>query len=371
MAERAKIADICTIKAEIQFQHEVKKNFRLIKQKEDFLDFSQQQKEAQAVSIHISRRLILLFFCLATLIISASLSVSVAWAAGGQFTLSGQTTGQGGTTFHITGTGFAPDGTYTLYATLDTKKCTVGDPGILGLLVFTPATVTVSKGSFSQDLTWPMGITQTGKYSLCVANAAAVSATKTLSSNAFTLVAATLDVAPKSVQPGQSVTLIGTDWLPAQQLDVSIGSDSSAPLVEDPNMMPDSTGSFSVTMTIPENTTPSSYTIRAYAVNNQALSVVKERSLTVMQASPTPTPTPTMQPSPTPTPTVAIQPSTTPTAATQLGNPDTSNPIQIGAGSDNNLKSDFCRMAGLGILLILIGTIIFAASTPAELHGRG
>jgi hypothetical protein len=309
------------------------------------------------------------------LITSTSLSLPVVLAAGEQFVISGQTAGHSGTAFHITGTGFTPDGAYNLYATTNAASCTTGDPGTLGLQVFTPATVIVTRGGFGLDLTWPAGINQPATYYLCLANTATVSLTKTLSSNTFTLVAApTLDITPDSVTPGQSVILTGSNWLPAQQLDVSVVVDNSGapPLVENANVMPDSTGYFSIPLTIPNNAMPLSYAIRAYAVNDQALSMVKNDSLTIVQ--PSPTSTPTVQPSPSPSPTPTAQPSPspiptstpTPTSVGQTGNPDTPNPPQTNGNTDNNLNLLIFSMAGLGILFVLIGAVIFAASTPMD-----
>jgi len=329
------------------------------------------------VITRISKHFILFLLGLAVLTFATSipLTLPVVLAVGEQFTISGQTAGHSGTAFHITGTSFTPDGTYNLYATTDIASCTTGDPGTLGLQAFSPATIIVTGGGFGLDLTWPVGINQPGTYYLCLANTATVSLTKTLSSNTFTLAAApTLDITPNSVTPGQSVTLTGGNWLPVQQLNVSVvvGNSGAPSLVENANVMPDLTGSFSIPLTIPNNAIPRSYAIRAYAVNDQGLNVVKNDSLTVVQQA-TPTPTPTIQPSPspTPTPTPTAQPSPsptpTPTSASQAGNPDTPNPPQTNGNTDNNLNLLIFSMVGLGILFVLIGAVIFAASTPTDI----
>jgi hypothetical protein len=205
----------------------------------------------------IRKRFILYIFCLAILVLAISMPLSqpIAQAAGGLITISGQTSGQSGTAFHIDGSGIIPDGFYNLYATTDATNCTVGDPNTPGLQAFTPAIVDVNNGVISQDLTWPTNINQPGAYYLCLAAEAQPLGPKTVSSNTFTLVAAAaaLDVAPNQAMPGQNITLSGSNWLPVQQLDVAVVADNNDTqvLVENKNVQPDTTGSFTITFAIP------------------------------------------------------------------------------------------------------------------------
>ena len=320
--------------------------------------------------LQISKRLTLLIIVLTALAVTTSIiqPPAISRAAGAQLTLSGQTTGRAGTTFHIDGSSLTPDGTYNLYATQDTTKCTIGDPGTLGLQVFTPATITVSGGALSQDLKWPGKLNQAGKYFLCIVDAATLNGAKTLSTNTFTVApAATLDVTPNNIAAGQNVMITGTNWLPVQPLNVAVVvSNSDAPaLVENTNVTPDTTGSFSISLLIPDNATARSYAVRAYAVNDQGLSVTKNDSLIVTQQA---TPTPTQQPSPTPTATTQAAtpaPEQTPTPNTVApSNPDTTTPGQDTRNASLTLL--IFGMAGLGILFVLIGAVIFAVSAQTE-----
>jgi len=323
------------------------------------------------VTMYISKRFILLFFCLTalTLAISTPLTQPVALAAGAQFTITGQTGGRSGTAFHIEGSGFTPDGSYNLYTTTDEASCTTGDPDTLGLQAFTPATVTVSGGSLSQDLTWPGSISQAGKYYLCLVNATDPGGTKTVSSNTFTLAAdVTLSVSPTSVTAGQSVTLSGKNWLPVQQLNIAViaGNGDTTVLVGNTDVLPDAAGSFAINLTIPDTAKAGRYGIQAYAVNDKTLMATRNDSLTI-KAQATPTPTPTPQPSPTPTATA--QPSPTPTSASavtpnQDNNKATPPPNSEMGGTNMNLL--IFGMAGLGVLFILIGAVIFAVSMQME-----
>jgi hypothetical protein len=323
------------------------------------------QQEDSTVIIQASKRFVLLFFCLIALTLATAVFMPVVKAAGGQISLSGQTTGHVGAKFHLDAVGLTPDGTYNLYVTTDTTKCTVGDPGTLGLQAFTPSSITISGGAFSQDLTWPATISQEGIYFLCAVDSIALTGLKTASSNTFTVAPApTLKVTPNSVIAGQSVTIAGTNWLPVQTLDVSIVTgDSGAPaLIDNNNVQPDTLGSFSVALTVPENAPAGSYGIRAYGLNDQTLTLVKNDSLRITKKA-TPTPTPTEQPSPTSTPTIAV-PTPTPTiAATNSGN---TNPPQTGSDGNGPLNLLIFGIGALGILFVLIGVVIFAVSTQGE-----
>jgi hypothetical protein len=102
-------------------------------------------------------------------------------------------------------------------------------------------------------------------------------------------------------------------------------------------------------------------------VQDQALTVAKHGSLKII-AQPTPTPTPTVQPSPTPTPTPIVQPSPTPTPASATvpsGNP-TSPSTSLNGDLNNKINLLIFGLAGLGVLFILIGAVIFAVSIQIE-----
>lgn len=288
--------------------------------------------------------------------------------AGGQIiitkpSVNGQVIGHPGTAVHINGSGLTPDGSYNLYITTDNTKCTDGDPGTLGLQPFAPATVTVAGGAFSLDTTWPTSAsTPQTPYSICAANSAALTGAKIASTNAFTVAQpVTLDVTPNSVAPGQTVTITGSNWLPPQQLNVSVvvGNSDAPALVANDNVQPDATGSFSIQLQIPQNATPRTYAIRAYATNETTMNQVKNDALTVAQAA---TPTPTATPSPTPTPSPTVTP-TSQAAVAATPTPGGTSPTDNNGSSNNILNYVIFGIGGLGVLFVLIGIILLVVST--------
>jgi hypothetical protein len=283
-----------------------------------------------------------------------------AHALAAQVSFTGTTLGHPGTKIHITGTGFTPGSSVSLYTTASTDgtKCVnATNPVTAGLTPFSssPTTTAQADGTLALDTTWPNSASiATTAYYICALSTTA----KALSANAFTVAQpVTIDaVTPASVAPGGQVTITGSNWLPVQQLAVSVGMENSGTIAES-NVMPDGTGHFSVTLTLSSTALPQTYPVRVTAVNEQTMMVVNNNALTVTQAA-TPTPSPTTAPSPTPSPTSV--PTATATATPTPPASTGTTPTNTGGGGGNPLFTFLIfALGGLGTLLVIVGAIMF------------
>jgi hypothetical protein len=288
-------------------------------------------------------------------------------ALAAQVSFTGTMLGHPGTKVHITGSGFTPGSSVSLYTTAsaDATACVnATNPVTAGLTPFSssPTTTAQTDGTLALDTTWPKSASiATTAYYICALSTTA----KALSANAFTVAQpVTIDaVTPASIAPGGQVTITGSNWLPVQQLAVSVGMENSGTIAENTNVMPDGTGHFSVTLTLSATALPQAYPVRVIAVNEQTMMLVNNNALTVTQAA-TPTPSPTTAPSPTPSPT------SVPTAtATATPTPPASTgitPTNTGGGGGNPLFTFLVfTLGGLGTLLVIVGAIMFAVYSRA------
>ncbi len=149
-------------------------------------------------------------------------------------------------------------------------------------------------------------------------------------------------LSPTTVQAGKPVTISGENWLPAQQLTVQIAATGQSDVLVQGTPSSNSSGHFSISLTIPPTATPGTYAIIVFASNQQSLHFEQDSMLTV--TAPTETVTPTSTPSPT---------------ATVTPTPNGSN----GNGSSGLTILTFI-LGGLGVILIITGLIMFAASSP-------
>jgi hypothetical protein len=140
------------------------------------------------------------------------------------------------------------------------------------------------------------------------------------------------------------VTVTGANWLPSQQLNVSINSGDNGPAIVSNVVTSDATGNFTTMLTIPANAHPMAYSVRVYAPNENtpAMTKVLPNAVTVTLAA---TPTPTVAPTPVPTTPVATA---TP-------------PVSTGNGSDGTTGNTVLlfTLGGLGLLLVIVGVILF------------
>ncbi len=309
----------------------------------------------------IIRRLALTLWCLLACTIFLHLVAPQAKADGPQVkitqpSVNGNAIGHPGTKVTITGSGFPAGNTLNLYTTPngDPGKCTVnGDPAANGLISFAtnPTVMVQGDSTFTVTATWPdNAATSTTAYYVC----AATQGVQGLSSNTFTVAQpVAINVTPTSVAQGDQVTVNGTNWLPPQQLNVSIlAGDGSAPIASNVVMSgPD--GTFSTILAIPGNAGAASYAVRVYATNETSMTATQNNALTVTQSA-TAAPTPTVAPSPTATATT--QPTETPTPSTATTG---------GSGSASMVTFFIYFLGGIGTLFVLIGVIVFIVYSHA------
>jgi hypothetical protein len=278
-----------------------------------------------------------------------------------QVSFTGTMLGHPGTKVHLTGSGFTPGSSVSLYTTAsaDATKCVnATNPVTAGLTPFSssPTTTAQADGALVVDTTWPNSAsTATTAYYICALSTTA----KALSANAFTVAQpVTIDaVTPASVTPGGQVTITGSNWLPVQPLAVAVVMGNSGAIAENNTVMPDGNGHFSVMLTLSATAQPQAYAVRVTAVNEQSMTLVNNNALTVTQAV-TPTPTPTTAPSPTPSPTSV--PTATATATPTPPASTGTTPTNTGGGGGNPLFSFLIfALGGLGTLLVIVGAIMY------------
>lgn len=265
--------------------------------------------------------------------------------------------GHAGTNVQIVGSGFGSIlPVVQLYTTTssDPGHCQFGDPN---LDTFTTSpTVTTNAGGFTLQTTWPDNAAAAGSvYYICALSSPIEHGT--LSSNTFTVAqSVTINVSPTSIAQGGRVTITGTNWLPPQPLNVSIIVGTNGSSIVNTGVNSDAAGNFTVTLTVPRNAQPMTYSVRVYAPgeNTPAMMQVQNNVVTVTAAA-TPTPTPTATPSPTPSPTrPASTPTAMPTQSSGTGNGDST-----GSGGITTNTFLLFALGGLGILLVIVGVILF------------
>ncbi|MBV8695078.1 MAG: hypothetical protein JO183_06275 [Ktedonobacteraceae bacterium] len=253
--------------------------------------------------------------------------------------------GHAGTKVQIVGIGFAPiPTTVQLFTTTnaDPAHCQPGDPNLT--MFTTQPTVMINGPTWNVNTVWPDNAAVPGNvYYVC-----ALSLTnQVLSSNTFTAAQPVMvNVSPTSVAQGAMVTVTGMNWLPPQQLNVSITSGDNGPAIVSSVVNSDAAGNFTTSLAIPGNARPMAYSVRVYALNENtpAMTKVLSNALTVMLA---PTPTPTAAPTPTPLPTTPVATATPPGGT--------------GTSTGGIMANTFLLfgLAGLGILLVIVGIILF------------
>lgn len=313
-------------------------------------------------------RLVLLFCCFVGLTTLIHLQTSVVHAApapqlvlsfpGNNNTGTGAIGGPVGTAIHLAGTGFM--GTVNLYSTINNNPahCKTGDTT---LTPFTPPTATAQQdGTLALDTTWPNSAGNVGAaYYLCAISANTPNGT--LSTNNFTVSPPpTINLSAATVAAGGQVTVSGTNWQPPQNLTVAIVDAQNNNLVT-ANATSDLNGNFSTAITIPANAPGGTYSIIVTPTNNPNQKQTDNNALTVTS---TITPTPAVTPTPTPTATATPTPAVTPTATTPTGGNNSSNNGSNSGGTSttgNGSTITFLTflIGGLGILLVIVGIVLF------------
>jgi hypothetical protein len=308
---------------------------------------------------------LLLPCCIIGLCLLVRLQSPLAYAANAQvtITLPSPPIGHPGTKVHMDGSGFNP-GPVNLFTTTsgDPARCVPGTPDPKRFLT-SPTVNAQADGTFSLDTTWPDNAATVGNaYYICAISPG--TGITGLSSNTFIIASpATINVAPTSIAPGGQVTITGANWLPPQSITVAVVPPAQTAAIVSNHVTSDANGNFTITLTLPANTPAGTYSVSATADNEPTLKVSDAGILTVTAA---PTPTPTVTPSPTPTPTPSPTPTVAPTETSTAAPTPTSVTGGTNTGGNSNGSGGISAstfliftLAGLGVLLVIVGIILF------------
>ncbi|MGB8345125.1 MAG: hypothetical protein WCD86_09585 [Ktedonobacteraceae bacterium] len=223
-------------------------------------------------------------------------------------------------------------------------------------------------GTFQLSFTWPGqagGVNS--DYSVCSLSNGLPTSYR--DGGPFTVLAnsaPSISVSPNSVQPGSTITISGQNWVPPQQVNITI-TGSSQILNATPTSSGLNTGSFSLTVNIPASAPPGGYVVSGFSNNNVLHAANQNISITTPA---TPTPTPTVTPTPTPTVTATATGTATVTAGSTVtagpGNTPTSTSANSGSSNSGSTggggPSPIILIVFIAVALVLltsIGLIIF------------
>lgn len=229
-----------------------------------------------------------------------------------------------------------------------------------------------SLGKFTASFLWPAAAGSVGqKYSICAQNTAHL-AVSTQDSGPFTVLSGfppVIQLSTSQVAAGDSVTVTGRNWVPAQPVTIvvgrcgnCVGSPSSTFVTSTVISSGLNTGTFSAVLLIPSSFPPNTYTVDAYAHMNTSTHVALLDLVSIMQnhlPSLTITATPVITPVTSPT----ITPTVTPTdTATATSTASTTGATNANTGSTppnaNSSGTNFPLFLILGALLPLAVTLL-------------
>lgn len=262
--------------------------------------------------------------------------------------------GHPGTKVDITGQGFTPNSAVKLYTTIDPNQCKAG--GDLRQFSSQPVESIQADGTFALHTLWPKSANQPGTAYYVCALSSNIAGESAISGQTFSVAQkVTVSASTSNVNPGDSITITGDNWLPPQQLQVSIVPSQDASnannAIASATATPDNNGHFSVNLTIDSNAQPDQYMISVIAPNESTLTnQPNSTNIITVTAQVTPTPIPT--------PTPILTDISTPTAT----------PADTSGGSNGNggVTILASMLGGLGLLCVIVGGIMFAVSKPSS-----
>ena len=158
----------------------------------------------------------------------------------------------------------------------------------------------------------------------------------------------TVSASTNNVNPGDSITVTGENWLPPLQVQVSIvpsqAAGNTGNAIASATTTPDSNGHFSVNLTTNSDAQPGQYVISVVAPDEPTLANQATMITVASQVTPTPATTPTPAPTPTPTPT------------SNTG----------GSNGNGGVTILAFTLGGIGLLCVIVGGIMFAVSGPSS-----
>jgi len=247
-----------------------------------------------------------------------------------------QPIGHPGTKVDITGQNFPPSSSVSLYTTMNPNQCRAG--GALTQFTSRPVENVQADGSFDLQTTWPSTAGQSGTaYYVCaISSAGGVASGQTFS----VAQKVTVSASTNSVNPGDSITITGDNWLPYNlQLQVSVVPNQgagSANAIASTNATPDSNGHFSVNLTIDKNAQPGQYVVNVAAPDEPTLTNQPSGTMITVNGQATPTPT---------------------SAATST---------KGGSNGNGGVTTLAFILGGLGLLCVIVGGVMFAVSGPSS-----
>ena len=301
------------------------------------------------------RHFLVCFTCITGFIIGALALAPVAHAAGGSITLTmpnnAALLGHVGTQIQIAGAGLTPATTYNLYTTTsnDAAACSAQNAAQMASFTTNPTITTDTAGAFQLTTKWPDNAANaTTPYYVCaVPSNGSPTPAGTLSTQPFTVAQpVTLAASPQTVQPGGTITVSGTGWVPPQDISVSIIGNNGTVTNQtvQGNQVTPTQGSFSVQIALPASIGPGSYTVKAFAVNEQTttMTATLPNAFTVAQQQATVTPT--------------QQATNTPT---QQATPNPTNHTTNNGGGGGGMNILIFGLGGLGAVLVIIGITMY------------
>lgn len=220
-----------------------------------------------------------------------------------------------------------------------------------------------SAGKFDFNFDWPSAANH-GQYSVCVYDSTDAPAAN-FDDGPFTVLSAgrpSISLNKTTVAAGSTVTVSGKNWVPPQTIHVLVGPcmfcDAQPIANKDVTSGGLNSGTFSVTLTIPQSVAPGQYAVGAFS-DNGVLDVgfngVKKITVTA-PATPTVGPTATVE--------------ATSTAVAGAGG---SNNGDTGSGQDNNtvlLVALIAGLIGLLFIVLVVAIVLLLRRRPEQQPGQ-
>ncbi len=280
----------------------------------------------------------------------------------------GNPEGPVGETAVVHGTGFTANQALDLVVVAgdsnsDSTNC---QPPSAGSSVLVSTTNTDASGNFNATFAWPAGVGTAGKVrknSICSYSAADSNDTLVSSRDdgPFTVLTdnkPTFSLSPASIAAGNSITITGQDWVPAQPLNITIAScadcdpGNSNVVSATTSSVGLSTGTFSVNVPIPATMAANNYVVNvtsqagpldAFHINGLG---VKQLAITASTVTPTPSAAPSPSATAASTQTVTAASTATTSSTTGSSNGNGNGPIML-------------ILIAIAVLLLAIGGVIF------------
>lgn len=282
---------------------------------------------------------------------NASLSLSVPGSP--------QALGHPKSSVQIAGNGFTPNSQVSLYTTPDSGQCQAG--GQLTQFTTHPIVDVDGQGIFNVPTRWPDNASTPGTAYYVCALSSTVQGERAVTGQTFT-VAQPLSATPSqdTANPGDQVTVTGANWVPQQQVEVSLISPANPDQPVATQMTSsDAQGNFTVTLQISESAPAGQFAIRVVFANDPEGPQYQNDGAVTINSAVTPTPGLTPTPSPTTTPQATPSPNATPT-------PPPSNSDNTNTGGPSGTTILIFALGGIGVLLVVVGLVMLAASSPSQ-----